>query len=150
MLSQAIDVYARVGTARDRQWVNVVLAYLKLCSSSNLESLTHQDASTAYITNIVDSLKVVVDNLSERSLFFAQSLVQVSPDWPELALLYLEHPALSIRVLDTTSALADDEDGSFLNISLLNLLPCVSLYPAPVSVLSDGGYKSHSQQVKSA
>jgi trafficking protein particle complex subunit 10 len=148
MLSQAVDVYALVGTARDKQWVNVVLGYLKLCSSSDLELLTHQDDSAAYIANIIDSLKAVVDNLSERSLSFAQTLLVVSPDWPEPALLYPEHPALSIQVLDTTAAPAEDEDGSFLNVSLRNLLPCVSLYLAPVSVLSDGGFKSHSQRVK--
>jgi hypothetical protein len=69
MISQAIDTYALVGTARDRQWVNVFLAYLKLCSNPNLESLKHQDDSTAYTTAVIESLKAVVDNLGERSLF---------------------------------------------------------------------------------
>jgi hypothetical protein len=76
MLSQAIDVYSLVSTARDKQWVNIVLAYLKLYSGgSNHELLTHQTDSTAYITNVVDSLKTVVDTLSERSLSFVPGLI---------------------------------------------------------------------------
>ncbi|KAI0256634.1 trafficking protein particle complex subunit 10 [Lactifluus subvellereus] len=114
MLSQANDVYSLVNTAKDKQWVNIVLAYLKLYSgSSNHEPLTHQADSTAYITDIVDSLKTVVDSLNEP-------------------FSYPEHPALSIRVLDTTAALAEDEDGSFLNVSLLNSLPC----PLPATEIS--------------
>ena len=75
MISQAINTCALVGTARDRQWVNVFLAYLKLCSSPNLELLTHQDDSTAYTTTVIEKLKAVVDNLSERSLFLNPSLI---------------------------------------------------------------------------
>jgi len=67
MLSQAINVYAVAGTARDKQWVNIVLTYLKLFSSGfNGESLTHREDNTSYVTNLVDSLKAVVDELSER------------------------------------------------------------------------------------
>jgi len=45
------------------------------------------------------------------------------------ALSYPEHPALSIRVLDTTVVPAGDEDGYFLRVSVHNSLPCVSAYP---------------------
>ena len=44
------------------------------------------------------------------------------------AYLYSEHPALSVRVLDTTAVPSDDEDGYFLRVSVLNSLPCVSAY----------------------
>ena len=64
MLSQAINVYALAGTNRNKQWINIVLKYLKLWS--NGESLTRQGDSATYITNLVESLKVSVDKLSER------------------------------------------------------------------------------------
>ena len=66
-LSQAINVYALAGTNKDQQWVNIVLKYLKLWSSGSIgESLTRQDDIPAYITNLVESLKLAVDKLSER------------------------------------------------------------------------------------
>jgi len=71
MLSQAINVYALAGTNRDKQWVNIVLKYLKLWSSGSIgESLTRQDDSAMYIANLVESLKLAVDKLSERLWFF--------------------------------------------------------------------------------
>jgi hypothetical protein len=67
MLSQAINLYALAGTNRDKQWVNIVLKYLKLWSSGSIsEPLTRQDDSATYIANLVESLKLAVDKLSER------------------------------------------------------------------------------------
>lgn len=130
MLSQAINVYALAGTNRDKQWVNIVLKYLKLWSNGSIdESLTLQDDSTTYIANLVESLKLVVDKLSERLWSFlplAQSVI--SPESHCSAYLYPDHPAFSVRILDTSAVRAEDEDGSFLHVSLLNSLPCVSAY----------------------
>ena len=71
MLSQALNVYALAGTDRNKQWINIALSYLKVCESGpNNELLTHQEDSATYVTNLVDSLKAAVDQLSERSLFF--------------------------------------------------------------------------------
>ncbi|KAH9966604.1 trafficking protein particle complex subunit 10 [Russula dissimulans] len=114
MLSQAINVYTLAGTAKDKQWVNIVLTYLKLFPRGpNDESSTLQEDNTSYVTSLVDSLKAVVDTLSEP-------------------FSYPEHPALSVRVLDTTTVHAEDEDGSFLNVSVLNSLPC----PLPASEIN--------------
>jgi hypothetical protein len=78
MLSQALNVYALAGTDRNKQWINIALSYLKVCESGpNDDSLTHQD-SIAYITNLVDSLKAAVDQLSERSLFLPRARSVVS------------------------------------------------------------------------
>lgn len=78
MLSQALNVYALAGTDRNKQWINIALSYLKVCEGGpNDDLLTHQD-STAYITNLVDSLKAAVDQLSERSLFLPRARSVVS------------------------------------------------------------------------
>jgi len=67
MLSQAINVYALAGTNRDKQWVYIVLKYLKLWSNGSVdESLTRQDDSPTYIANLVESLKLAVESLDER------------------------------------------------------------------------------------
>ena len=67
MLSQAINVYALAGTNRDKQWIHIALKYLKLWSNGSIdELLTRQNDNATYITNLVGSLKVSVDKLSER------------------------------------------------------------------------------------
>lgn len=106
MLSQALNVYALAGTDRNKQWINIALSYLKACESGpNDELLTHQEDSVTYITNLVDSLKAAADQLSEP-------------------LSHPGHPALSVRVLDTTVVPTGDEDGYFLRVSVHNSLPC--------------------------
>jgi hypothetical protein len=69
VLSQAIDIYALSGIDKDKQWVSIALNCLKSYSGgggSEGESLVLHADSTTYITNLVSSLKVVVDTLSER------------------------------------------------------------------------------------
>ncbi|KAH9005086.1 hypothetical protein EDB86DRAFT_3061943 [Lactarius hatsudake] len=108
VLSQAVDIYALSGIDKDKQWVTIALSYLKSHSGgggSEGESLIPHADSTTYITNLVGSLKAVVDKLSEP-------------------FTYSEHPALTIRLLGETAEPAEDEDGSFLHVSVLNSLPC--------------------------
>lgn len=79
MLSQALNVHALAGTDRNKQWVNIALSYLKLCESGPKDELiAHQEGSATYITNLVDSLRAAVDQLSERSLFLPRARSVVS------------------------------------------------------------------------
>jgi hypothetical protein len=69
-MSQAIDIYALSGIDKDKQWVTIALNCLKSYScggGSEGESLILHADSTTFITNLVDSLEEVVDQLSERS-----------------------------------------------------------------------------------
>lgn len=69
VLSQAIDIYALSGIDKDKQWVSIALNCLKSFSGgrgSEGKSLASHADSTTYITNLVGSLKVVVDTLGER------------------------------------------------------------------------------------
>ncbi|KAI9510228.1 trafficking protein particle complex subunit 10 [Russula earlei] len=114
MQLQAINVYALARTDREKQWVHIVLRYLKQFSSdSDAVSSISQEDNVKHITSLVDSLKAVVDELREP-------------------ISYSEHPALSVRVLDTLTVPAEDEDGSFLRVSVLNLLPC----PLPINEIN--------------
>ncbi|KAH9180489.1 trafficking protein particle complex subunit 10 [Lactarius sanguifluus] len=124
VLSQAVDIYALSGIDKDKQWVTIALSYLKSYSGgggSEGESLIPHADSTTYITNLVGSLKAVVDKLSEP-------------------FTYSEHPALTIRLLGETAEPPEDEDGSFLHVSVLNSLPCA--LPANEICLSLSGRDS--------
>lgn len=70
VISQAIDIYALSGIDKDKQWVTIALNCLKSYSSgggSEGESLIPHADSRTFITDLVNSLKEVVDQLSERS-----------------------------------------------------------------------------------
>ncbi|KAI9446516.1 trafficking protein particle complex subunit 10 [Lactarius indigo] len=124
VLSQAVDIYALSGIDKDKQWVTIALSYLKSYSGgggSEGESLIPHADSTTYITNLVGSLKAVVDKLSEP-------------------FTYSEHPALTIRLLGATAEPAEDEDGCFLHVSVHNSLPCA--LPANEVYLSLSGRDS--------
>ncbi len=74
MLSQALNVYALAGTDRNKQWINIALSYLKVCEGGlDGELLARQEDSATYITNLMDSLKAAVDQLSERLSFLLQA-----------------------------------------------------------------------------
>ncbi|KAI0273565.1 trafficking protein particle complex subunit 10 [Gloeopeniophorella convolvens] len=106
MLAQAIDVYALSGADRDKQWINTALSYLRsYVDSSSERTLAHEDDKSVYITKLVESLGTAVDKLGEP-------------------FTHTEHPALSIRLLSTAAESAEDEDGSFLDVSVVNTLPC--------------------------
>ncbi len=78
MVSQALNVYSLAGTDKSKQWINIALSYLKGCESGpNGELLTRQDGAT-YITDLVDLLKVAVDQLSDRLLFLPRTRPVVS------------------------------------------------------------------------
>ncbi|KAF8275107.1 trafficking protein particle complex subunit 10 [Lactarius quietus] len=124
VLSQAIDIYAFSGIEKDKQWVTIALNCLKSYSGgggSEGESLIPHADSTTYITNLVDSLKAVVAKLSEP-------------------FTYPEHPALTIRLLSENAEPAEEEDGCFLRVSVLNSLPCA--FPANEICLSLSGRDS--------
>lgn len=85
VLSQAVDIYALSGIDKDKQWITIALSYLKSYSGgggSEGESLIPHADSTTYITNLVGSLKAVVDKLSERSLSCSPTRFAFSPNRP--------------------------------------------------------------------
>ena len=147
VLSKAIDIYALSGIDKDKQWIAIALSCLKSYSGgggSEGESLIPHADSTTYITNLVSSLKAVVDKLSERSLSLFSWLDLLSYRSADSAFVYSEHPALTIRLPGTTAEPAEDEDGFSLQISVINSLPCVSPRFTLGGVLSDGSHKGTS------
>lgn len=95
VLSQAFDIYALSGIDKDKQWVSIALNYLKSFSGgggSEGESLVSNVDSTTYITNLVSSLKAVVDTLNER--WFSCSLGSI----PNLTCSYFQRSRIPITL----------------------------------------------------
>ncbi|KAA1469549.1 hypothetical protein DENSPDRAFT_857972 [Dentipellis sp. KUC8613] len=106
MLCQAIETYARGDMSKDQQWANIALSFLKsFVGDLGKDLLMQEEDKTAYVTRIVDALKTVLDTL-------------------ETDIIRTDHPALSIRIPERNARLADTQDGSYLDVSLRNRLPC--------------------------
>ena len=64
MLSQAIDIHAALGTARDQQWINIALSFLKsYVDDHGSDLLVPEDDKAAYVSRIVKALHDAVNNL---------------------------------------------------------------------------------------
>lgn len=64
MLSQALDVHTTIEKPRDREWINVLLSYLKTCVvDTNALPLLHNEDRNAYISQLIDNLKVTSEAL---------------------------------------------------------------------------------------
>ncbi|KAK7467047.1 hypothetical protein VKT23_004109 [Stygiomarasmius scandens] len=105
MLQCALETHTALKKPKDREWIHVLLSFLATYAlSSGADMLVKEDDKVAYISNLVDALK--------------QSASELDTD-----LLHPDHPALSVRA-SSLAALAETRDGSFLDITVHNNLPC--------------------------
>ncbi|KAI0319372.1 trafficking protein particle complex subunit 10 [Amylostereum chailletii] len=106
MLSQAIDTHSRIGGTKDKQWLILALSFLKThIDGTGRDLVMAEDDRSAYVHNIVDSLKTAAEELDSD---FTHS----------------EHSALSFRIPNSNARPAEDEDGCYLDVLVHNHLPC--------------------------
>ncbi|KAJ7063184.1 trafficking protein particle complex subunit 10 [Mycena amicta] len=117
MLSLALDTHAELNKSNDREWIHVLLSFLKTyVETAGLDVLMHKEDSVEYISKLVQAMKTSASELDSD-------------------LLYPDHPAMSIRA-DATAKSAGDKDGSFLNVLIHNRLPCDIPLDEVVAILS--------------
>ncbi|KAF7338390.1 hypothetical protein MVEN_02064700 [Mycena venus] len=117
MLSLALDTHAELDKTKDREWIHILLSFLKTyVDTVGLDLLMHEDDSVEYISRLVHAMRDSATTL-------------------ESDLAHPEHPAISIRV-STTAKLAGDKDGSFLSVVIHNHLPCAVPIDEIVAILS--------------
>ncbi|CAA7265369.1 unnamed protein product [Cyclocybe aegerita] len=118
MLSRALDTHVAFDKPKDAEWIHIVLSFLKAyVEHYDEEMLMHNVDKVDYVSKLIESLRVSVERL-------------------ESDLPHPDHPALTVKV-STTARLADVRDGSYLDVTVTNHLPCV--FPADeISVLVTG------------
>ncbi|KAH7889469.1 trafficking protein particle complex subunit 10 [Phlebopus sp. FC_14] len=105
MLSRAIDTHAQLQRPRDREWIHILLAYLKTyVNDTSSDLLMSQEDLKEYATKLVNVLREGTERLDSD-------------------LVYLGHPAVSIRVA-SVARYSDDEDLLSLDATVHNYLPC--------------------------
>ncbi|KAJ7940762.1 trafficking protein particle complex subunit 10 [Mycena leptocephala] len=117
MLSLALDTHAELDKTKDREWIHILLSFLKTyVDTVGLDLLMHEEDSVEYISRLVQAMR--------------DSATMLESD-----LSHPEHPAMSIQV-SLTAKLAGDKDGSFLDVVIHNHLPCAVPIDEIVAILS--------------
>ncbi|KAI0341805.1 hypothetical protein BDW22DRAFT_1377071 [Trametopsis cervina] len=110
MLTRSLDLHATSQKPRDKEWLNVLLDFLKAYVQDLGKALliTTED-HVAYTTSLVGRLRETSESL-------------------ESEVTHYDHPALSVSVGKNAVILDQDRDGAILHVIIYNALPC------PVSV----------------
>ncbi|KIM80718.1 hypothetical protein PILCRDRAFT_821974 [Piloderma croceum F 1598] len=105
MLSRALDTHAELQRPNDREWIHILLSFLKAyVEELGKEMLMHEDDKKEYVSRLVDELHAAA--------------IELDTD-----LAHPDHPAIAIRV-SSDAKIAEAEDGSFLDVTVQNHLPC--------------------------
>ncbi|KIJ16879.1 hypothetical protein PAXINDRAFT_162498 [Paxillus involutus ATCC 200175] len=118
MLSRAIDTHADLGRPHDREWIHLLLAFLKTyVNEMNIELIISEEDIKAYVTRLVVALREAVGTLGSD-------------------LNHPDHPALSIRTAGDARC-SEDEDLLSLDVIVENHLPC-DVFVDEVSIVLTG------------
>ena len=125
MLSQAIDTHAQLNNPKDREWIHIILSYLKTyVEELGNELLLHEDDKVAYVGKLIAEMRDAAEDLESGESNHSSSLFSRFKIVLDFA--YPDHPAINIGAA-SDAQLAETEDGSFLEVTISNNLPCVSL-----------------------
>ncbi|KAF9264760.1 hypothetical protein L218DRAFT_979450 [Marasmius fiardii PR-910] len=104
-LCRALETHATLQKPRDREWIHVLLSFMKTyAESAGAELLMSAEDQVTYISHLLNQLTIAADELQE-------------------ILHHPDHPAFSVEVIPLAE-LAGDKDGSYLEATVVNLLPC--------------------------
>ncbi|KAH7923870.1 hypothetical protein BV22DRAFT_1113164 [Leucogyrophana mollusca] len=105
MLSRAIDTHAGLDKPHDREWIHILLAFLKTyVNDTSQELLMPKVDMRQYVTQLVSALTTAASQLDSD-------------------LAHPDHPALSLQVSSEARS-AGAEDMALLDVTVRNHLPC--------------------------
>lgn len=64
MLSHAVDTHAQLKKPKDREWIHILLSYLKTyVEELGNELLMHEDDKAAYVGRLIDEMRSAAEGL---------------------------------------------------------------------------------------
>ncbi|KAF8212360.1 trafficking protein particle complex subunit 10 [Mycena galopus ATCC 62051] len=113
MLSLALDTHAELDKTKDREWIHILLSFLKTyVDTVGLELLMHEEDRVEYISRLVLAMRETATTLDSG---WEIDSVTNTTNFPKLA---------------------SDKDGSFLDVVIHNHLPCAIPIDEIVAILS--------------
>ncbi|KAI9571283.1 hypothetical protein HD554DRAFT_2169127 [Boletus coccyginus] len=105
MLSRALDTHAALQKPRDREWIHILLAFLKTYTNDrSTELVTSDEGIKEYIAGLVSALRVAAEKLDSD-------------------LIHPDYPVISISVASDANS-SEEDDSLSLGVTIQNRLPC--------------------------
>ncbi|KAJ7582878.1 trafficking protein particle complex subunit 10 [Mycena floridula] len=105
MLSKALDIHASLEKPHDTEWIHILLSFLKTyVEGLGTELLMREEDKVQYVSKLVNEMQVASSTL-------------------DADLAHPDHPALQLDVAPNARS-AGDKDGSYLDVTVRNDLPC--------------------------
>ena len=126
MLNRALDIHASAEKPRDREWIHILLHFLRAyVDDMGRDLLMNKEDSEAYVAHLVQALNDAARELDSgmrlRSPPFCAGIdTNNRADTPSP-----DHTALSVMIATHDAQLAETRDGSLLRVVVHNKLPCV-------------------------
>ncbi|KAF5391403.1 hypothetical protein D9757_001971 [Collybiopsis confluens] len=113
MLSKALETHTAAGKAKDREWIHILLSFLKtFAESGGAELLIPEENKVQYVSRLMDLLANAVSEL-------------------DADILHPDHGFLKTQV-SSSATLDGTRDGSYLQVTVRNTMPC----PIPIDEVS--------------
>jgi len=124
MLQRALYTHHQSEKPQDAEWVHMVLSFLKTyVENMDEEMLIQGYDKVEYVSTLVESLKQSLEALDNGEL---RSWTNVNSETNPVRedIIQPDHPVLFVRVSEN-ARLAETRDGSYIDATVTNYLPCV-------------------------
>ena len=128
MLNRALNIHAAAEKPKDREWIHVLLHFLRAyVEDMGRQLLMSEEDSAAYVQGLATQLQAAAQELDtgmRRLLIFlwrsslTGHLFGAETPFPD-------HPAFALSLAEHDAQLAETRDGSLLKVVVQNKLPCV-------------------------
>lgn len=104
VLSRALDIHAELENPPDREWIHILLAYLRTCTNDMSKELTPEVGGEKSVIQLIRALHTAVATLDSD-------------------LVHTDHPIMAVQVSGDATC-SGDEDLALVDATVLNHLPC--------------------------
>ncbi|KIJ54451.1 hypothetical protein M422DRAFT_774766 [Sphaerobolus stellatus SS14] len=108
MQARRLDTHARLGKPHDREWVETVLAFLKVFVKESMEA----DIGLGRPEDVRDYVKGLIEDMKKDSEAIEDGVIAQ------------EHPMFSVGLNGEVAIHRGIQDGSYIDVTIRNLLPC--------------------------
>ncbi|KAG1877859.1 trafficking protein particle complex subunit 10 [Suillus subalutaceus] len=104
VLSRALDIHAELENPQDREWIHILLAYLRTYTNDMNKELTSEVDEEKSVTELIRALHTAAASLDSD-------------------LIHTDHPIMAVQVSGDATC-SDDEDLTLVDATVSNHLPC--------------------------
>lgn len=104
VLSRALDIHAELENPQDREWIHILLAYLRTCINDMSKELASEVDKEKSVTQLIRALHTAAASLDSD-------------------LVHTDHPIMAVQVSGDATC-SGDEDLVSVDVTVSNHLPC--------------------------